>query len=135
MLKFDINVSGLDEAKKELEAQWLNAEHELAEQVKEDTVPFVPAKTESLSIRTRVEKSLIIYPGPYARFLYFGKLMVDPETGSAWARRGVKKVLTDKNLVFSQAVHPQAQSHWFEASKAQNIDKWEKKAKELIRNG
>ena len=50
--------------------------------------------------------------------------MVDPDTGSAFAQKGAVKVLTDKNLVFSKSVHPQAQAHWFEASKAQNLEKW-----------
>ena len=50
--------------------------------------------------------------------------MVDPNTGSSYAPKGGTKVLTDKNLVFNQAIHPQAQDHWFEASKAQNLDKW-----------
>lgn len=50
--------------------------------------------------------------------------MVDPNTGSAYAPKGGTKVVTDRNLVFTQAVHRQAQDHWFEASKAQNMEKW-----------
>lgn len=34
----------------------------------------------------------------YARFIYFGKLMIDPETGSPFAEKGHKKVLTDIDL-------------------------------------
>ena len=49
---------------------------------------------------------------------------MDPETGSAWARKGVTKELTDKDLVFSKRVHGQAQDHWFEASKALNMERW-----------
>lgn len=102
------------------------AEHVLAGQVAKDTESYVPSRTNSLTLRTRVDGNKIIYPGPYARFLYGGKLMVYPETGSPFAPKGGKKVLTDKDLVFSTAVHPQAQSHWFDASKAQNIGKWER---------
>lgn len=100
------------------------AEHAVAVQAEKDTRPFVPARTLSLANRTIVDKNLIIYPGPYSRYLYYGKLMVDPDTGSAFAQKGAVKVLTDKNLVFSKSVHPQAQAHWFEASKAQNLEKW-----------
>lgn len=50
--------------------------------------------------------------------------MVDPETGSGYAKKGATKVLTDKDLVFNKAMHAQAQSHWFEASKAENLEKW-----------
>lgn len=100
------------------------ADETLAIQAQKDTEPFVPARTLSMSNRTQVKDRKIIYPGPYARYLYYGKLMVDPATGSAWASKGATKTLTDKNLVFSQAVNGQAQDHWFEASKALNLDKW-----------
>lgn len=52
----------------------------------------------------------VVYPQPYARYLYRGKLMVDPVTGSAWARKGTKKKLTEVNLKFNGA--PQRGSHW-----------------------
>ena len=102
-------------------------------QIEKDTAPFVPALTGSLTQRTRVDESFVIYPGPYARYLYYGKLMVDPETGSPWAKKGATKVLTDRNLVFNHTVHPQAQSHWFEASKAQNLDKWIRVADKAVK--
>ena len=135
MLKFDVDTSGVVTAFKKILANCTKAENEVAQAVKKDTEPFLPYREGELTDRTTVKKNLVIYPGPYARFLYYGKLMVDPETGSAWARKGVKKVLTDKNLVFSKAVHQQAQSHWFEASKAQNEEKWEKLAREVITRG
>lgn len=100
------------------------AQHVVAIQVQKDTSPYVPALTGSLDRRTRVDENQIIYPGPYARYLYYGKLMVDPTTGSSYAPKGATKVLTDKNLVFNKAMHSQAQDHWFEASKAENMDKW-----------
>lgn len=111
------------------------AAYETAVQVAKDTEPYVPMLTGSLKNRTQVKDNTIIYPGPYARYLYYGKLMVDPETGSPWARKGVTKVLTDKNLVFNHASHKNAQAFWFEASKAQNKDKWRRvMAKAINRN-
>ena len=100
------------------------AEHAVAVQMEKDTRPFVPALSGSLMNKTRVEGNVVIYPGPYARFLYYGKVMVDPDTGSPFAQKGAVKVLTDKDLVFNKSVNPQAQAHWFEASKAQNLEKW-----------
>lgn len=100
------------------------AAHILAIQMAKDTDPYVPALTKSLANRTRVDGDTIIYPGPYARFLYYGKLMIDPNTGSAWAPKGATKVVTGKDLNISTAVHSKAQAHWFEASKAQNLPKW-----------
>ena len=100
------------------------AQTAVAIQAQKDTSPYAPALTGSLDQRTRVDENQIIYPGPYARYLYYGKLMVDPETGSSYAPKGATKVLTDKILVFNKAMHSQAQDHWFEASKAENLDKW-----------
>ena len=132
-LKFTVNSSGMESIKEQLALGCSKAEHIVAQQVAKDTVPFVPALTGSLTQRTRVEDSKVIYPGPYARFLYYGKLMVDPITGSSYAPKGGTKVLTDKNLVFSKAMHPQAQAHWFEASKAQNLEKWVRVADKAVK--
>lgn len=108
------------------------AEHTLAIQMAKDTEQYVPAKTKSLANRTQVNGDTIIYPGRYARFLYYGKLMIDPKTGSAWAPKGATKVLTGKDLNISQAVHGKAQSHWFEVAKSQNLPKWKQVAGRLI---
>ena len=108
------------------------AEHAVAVQAAKDTEPYVPMLTGSLKNRTQVKDNTIIYPGPYARYLYYGKLMVDPETGSAWAKKGKTKVVTDKNLVFTKSFHPDAQAEWFEASKAQNLDKWKRVAAKAV---
>lgn len=139
-LKFTVDTSGMDDVKRALASVCTKAEHNVAEMVEKDTVPFVPALTGSLMLRTRTHPerngeligSTIIYPGPYARFLYYGKVMVDPTTGSTYAPKNGTKVVTDRNLVFSKAMHPQAQSHWFEASKAQNLGKWVRAAKKAV---
>lgn len=111
------------------------AEHAVAVRVANDTEPYVPALTKSLVNRTKVKGGYIIYPGPYAKFLYYGKLMIDPETGSSWARENATKVVTGKNLKFNTSKHSKAQAHWFEASKAQNLDKWKETArKKMMRN-
>ena len=131
-IKLDINVPGAEALARKLEGNITQTEHLVAQQVMKDTSPYVPALTGSLDRLTRVEGNKIIYPGPYARYLYRGKLMVDPETGSSYAKKGASKVLTDKNLVFNKATHQDAQSHWFEASKAQNLDKWLKVAGKAV---
>ena len=123
-MKFSVHTEGLDAIKDKLAEGCTKAEHTVALQVRKDTSPYVPALTGDLDRRTRVDGSKVIYPGPQSRYLYYGKLMVDPETGSSYAPKGGTKVLTDKDLVFSKAVHGQAQSHWFEASKAENLEKW-----------
>lgn len=108
------------------------AAHIVAIQIQKDTSQYVPFLTGSLDTRTTVEGDTVIYPGPYARFLYYGKVMVDPDTGSPWASKGATKVLKDQDLVFTKDFHPDAQSHWFEASKAQNLDKWLRIAQKAV---
>ena len=129
---FAMHFDGMESIKDKLADSCTRAESIVGQQVIKDTAPFVPALTGSLTIRTRLDGNKIIYPGPYARFLYYGKVMVDPQTGSTFAPKGGTKVLTNRDLVFSKAMHPQAQSHWFEASKAQNLDKWIRIAEKAV---
>ena len=133
MLKFSVHTSGLSVIPERLKAASEKAEHTVAIQVQKDTSPYVPFLTGSLDQRTRVDGSEVIYPGPYARYLYHGKVMVDPETGSTYAPKGGAKVVTDKNLVFNKAMHSQAQAYWFEASKAENMDKWLRAADKAVK--
>lgn len=132
-LKFKVDVQGMGSVKESLASACSRAEHVLAQQVMKDTTPFVPALTGSLTQRTRVVGNEVIYPGPYSRFLYYGKVMVDPATGSTYAPKGGHKVVTDRDLVFNTTMHPQAQSHWFEASKAQNMEKWVRVADKAVK--
>ena len=145
MLKFSVHTEGLESIKDRLMQASSEAEHILAVQIRKDTSPYVPALTGSLDTRTRIEGfsdaglgpgtgGSMMYPGPYARYLYYGKLMVDPTTGSSYAPKGGTKVVTDKNLVFSKSMHAQAQSHWFEASKAQNLEKWVRVADKAVKD-
>lgn len=132
-IKMSVHTDGFDAVKEAIAKACTRAEHVLAEQIEKDTQPFVPMLTDSLTQRTRVDGSAVIYPGPDARFLYYGKVMVDPNTGSTYAPKGGTKVVTDRNLVFNQTMHPQAQAHWGEASKAQNLDKWVRVADKAVK--
>lgn len=131
-MNFSVTMRGDIDMVADLEARVDPAEHIIALQIEKDTRPFVPMLTGSLTNRTKVDGNRIEYPGPYARFLYYGKVMVDPDTGSPWAKAGATKVVTDRNLVFTQDFHAQAQSHWIEASKAQNAEKWRRVAERAI---
>lgn len=132
-IKISVHTDGFDAVKEAIAKACTRAEHALAEQMEKDTQPFVPALTGSLTQRTRVDGNAVIYPGPYARFLYYGKVMVDPNTGSTYAPKGGTKVVTDRNLVFNQTMHSQAQAHWCEASKAQNLGKWVRVAEKAVK--
>ena len=135
MLKFSVKADGFDEIQEAIARACTKAEHIVAVQVKKDTSPYVPWLNGMLDRKTDVVGNAVIYDTPYARFLYYGKVMVDPETGSTYAPKGGTKVLTDKNLVFNKSGHAQAQAHWFEASKAENLDKWIRVADKAVKNG
>lgn len=132
-LKFTVYTDGWDEIKEAIARSCTKAEHIVAEQIAKDTEPFVPMREGSLRQRTRVVGNQIIYPGPYARYLYYGKLMVDPETKSPYARKGVTKALAspERDLKFW---HPGTRSHWFEASKNQNLKKWLRVADKAVKH-
>lgn len=120
------------------------AEHILAVQMERDTKPYVPALTGNFVNRTKVDKNIIIYEGPFARHLYRGKVMVDAygrgpmvftdKYGNKIVRFPTGSILhpTDRDLVFTKSFNPKAQSHWFEASKAQNLPKWKRVAGRLM---
>ena len=131
-LKFTVHTDGIKAIGEAVANSCSRAEHTLAMQVEKDTAPFVPMLTGSLRARTRVTGNEIIYPGPYARYLYYGKLYVDPLTKSSFARKGATKVpaVPEKDLIFHR---PGTCSHWFEASKAQNIEKWLRVAEKEVK--
>ena len=132
-LKFSVHTDGMDAVKEALARGCSRAEHVLAVQVMKDTAPFVPMRNGSLRARTRVDGNEVIYPGPYARYLYYGKLYVDPLTGSPFARKGVTKVKAqpERDLKFYE---PRTCSHWFEVSKAQNLEKWLRVADKAVKH-
>lgn len=142
-VSFTVHTEGLDALKDKMERGVSRVEHTLAVQVQSDTSPYVPMKTGALDNSTQVEGNRIIYRGPYARMLYAGKVMVDAKTGKGPMRivdkdgneyirfhKGARLRATSRDLNFSTAAHPKAQSHWFEASKRDNLEKWEETTKE-----
>lgn len=124
-VKFSVKTSGLEAIDREIAKFSSESEVWLANEVLKDTDPYVPFLTGSLSQRSHVDGNTVVYPGPYARYLYYGKVMEGPPQGPKHA--------TDRDLVYTKQHHPQAQSHWFEASKAQNLNKWLKGVKKIAK--
>lgn len=114
--------------------QFADAQAWLGEQVLQDCKPFMPLLTGSLQQRSHMEREgrEVVFPGPYGRFQYGGKVMVDQETGSPWARPGAVKVLTDRPLHYSR---PEATDHWFDAAKAQYGELWVSEVKRIAGGG
>lgn len=144
-LTFKVYTNGMDALKDRLSHASTRAEREVAKQAAKDTAPYVPMRTGSLRQRTQVRGNQIIYPGPYARYLYYGKYMIDPQTGRGpfkvkdengnehiKYRKGAKLVTTERNLKYW---HPGTRSHWFDYSKSKNLDKWLRTAERVIKRG
>lgn len=130
-MKFEVsvNVHLVDEFDRRL----AKAQYALDSQVMTDMLPFMPMVTGNFIHRTQIESQSIAGTGevcggaaPFGRFLYYGKVMIDPATGSPWARRGAKKVVTDRPLRFSS---PAARPLWFEEAKATKAEHW----KEIVK--
>lgn len=110
------------------------AQSSLAHQIIADTSDYVPFEQGILSnsAHTEHDDTEIVYSTPYARFLYMGKLMLD-ERGSAWAKKGTRKHVVDKNLNYSKEGHSKAGSHWFERAKEDNLKTWEDVVKKAVK--
>ena len=106
------------------------AQYWLDSQIMTDMMPLMPMDTGSFINATLAQSQalagsgiVIAGIGPMGRFLYGGLVMVDPETGSPFARAGVKKVLTDRPLQFARA---SAVDHWFDVAKQSHLSDWVK---------
>lgn len=126
MIEFKVHAGGnlSDAFKKRMQ----RAQFALDSQIMTDMTPIMPMVTGTFINNTRAISASWAGTGkvcaaapPYGRFLYYGKVMVDPVTGSPWARAGVKKVLTDRDLKFQR---PSAVPMWFETAKQQHIQSW-----------
>lgn len=96
---------------------------------------YVPMQTGTLGksayTATTIGSGKVIYPGPYARYLYFGEVMgpnipvFEDDTGVPtrfYSKPGQKKHLTGRQLEFSTEMNPLAGSHWFERMKADHMN-------------
>ena len=77
-------------------------------------------------VQTDINKPEIVTDTPYAKYLFHGKVMIDPKMGVAgfmtpegWrSRKGCTKVLTNRKLEFFKGKNPQAGPRWDKALSA-----------------
>lgn len=111
--------------------------------IAKDIKPYMPMLTGNMIQRTQAINSsmlgsgyVMVAPAPYGRFLYYGKKMVDSETGKGPRpitlktgevifryRKGAILRPTNEPLKYTR---PGATDHWFDSAKADNEDKWRK---------
>ena len=127
------------------------AQRRLAQMVLESCKPFMPMETGSLIERSYVspDGKKVVFPGPYARYLYGGVVMVDSATGKGPAlihdrfgvpvgyrfRKGAILKPTTRPLSYSKQFNPKAQAHWYEAAKDQDLQLWVSTIDRIIKYG
>ena len=124
------------------EKQYGKAQFILDNAVMTSMVPYMPHRTGTFINVTKAMSAAIAGSGtvvaaapPMGRFLYEGKVMIDPETGSPWARPGAKKIVTDKSLNYDASHNPKVTDHWFETAKKNDDKLWVKAVKKEAGGG
>ena len=72
----------------------------------------IPFESGILADNVSIEEDGIHFKSPQAHYLYNGILMVSPTTGSSWAKKGERKIPTNKRLKYSKEQHPLACAEW-----------------------
>ena len=124
------------------EKQYGKAQYALDSMVMTSMQPYMPHQTGTFINVTKAMSAAIAGSGtvyaaapPFGRFLYEGKVMVDPETNSPWARPGAKKIVTNKDLDYDKSHNPKVTDHWFETAKARHGESWIRAVKNIAGGG
>ena len=136
---------------KRFEGQFDKAQYKLDSQIMADMIPYMPKVTgtfinRTLAMSASVAGSGYVYAAapPYGRFLYAGKTMVSPSTGSTWAKYGEQKVLVSQyrgktnakeNLEYTATFNPKVTADWYEEAKRKCKKHWVKLTKEVAGGG
>ena len=121
------------------EKQYGKAQYALDSMIMTSMQPYMPHQTGTFINVTKAMSAAIAGSGtvvaaapPMGRFLYEGRVMVDEQTGSPWARPGAKKVVTDRDLKYS---NPKATPHWFDTAKENHGKSWVREVKKIAGGG
>lgn len=133
------------------EGNFARAQFLLDSEIMTDMIPYMPMITSTFINVTKAMSAAIAGTGqvyaaapPYGRFLYEGKTMVSPATGSTWASAGEKKVLVSQyqgktnakeDLQYTAQAHPKVEAKWFEPAKDAHGKKWVRNAKKNAGGG
>lgn len=115
---------------KELNKNLQKAQFALDTMVMTSMLPFMPQNTGTFKNNTVTRSDAMAGSGwvcagagPMGRYLYYGKLMVDPDTGSPWAKKDAKKIIDPQNRPLNYS-NPKAVPKWFEAAKEKYGKQW-----------
>lgn len=124
------------------ERQYEKAQYALDSMVMTSMEPYMPMQTGTFINVTKAMSASLAGSGyvvaaapPMGRFLYEGKVMVDPVTNSPWARPGAKKIVTDKDLDYFKGEHKKVTPHWFDTAKEKHGESWVRAVKKEAGGG
>ncbi len=110
---------------------WLFAASELHRLL----VPYIPMVTGTTSEMVLIRPGELEFVAPNAHFLYRGELMVDPVTGSSYARKGVKKIYAGVPLDLTHNKHPKSTKEWLESAMPTEKEKLNDAVQDYIDSG
>lgn len=94
---------------------------------------YIPFQTGALNhsgeLGTDVGSGIVVYNAPYARYMYYGKVMRDAE-GRAYYGKAPKHV-TNEDIKYHGA--PERSHHWFERMKAAHKEQIRRDAAKKLR--
>lgn len=141
MVRVDISID-----LSEYPARFERAQLRLGEMVLVSSKVYMPLLTGSLQQRSYVDDGgrKVVFPGPYGRYQYGGRVMVDSVTGKGPAlihdrngvevglrfRKGATLVPTARRLTYSQ---PNAQAEWFIPAKDKDLPAWVAECDRIIK--
>lgn len=87
--------------------------------------PYVPMKSKALINNVPYGKNYeyFTYESPYAHYMYKGKLMIDPATGSSYTKKGNQKVYKTPSQDLKYNGAPMRGKYWDKRMWADNGEK------------
>lgn len=109
------------------------------------SIPYCPMETGALAksayTATQIGSGRVVYPGPYAHYLYYGEVygpnipIFDDDSGEPtgfFSPPGQKKHPTGRELHYNTDLNPLAGPFWFERMKADHLNDIVKEAKSVV---
>lgn len=80
--------------------------------------PYIPHRNGQLIVSgskaTKIGSGEVIWNTPYAHYMYEGRLMVSPTTGSSWARKDEQKIYANPPQTLKYHGGELRGDHWFD---------------------